>query len=97
MEDQSIPEVFHGNKKKSLNHGDKEIITFHSILISIKLDDNNYITWKHQILKIMRSLKLDSFVLNDSPIKQEYGKATQSSKHGRSKTKCWLLGYVLHK
>lgn len=30
-------------------HADQVIVTFHNILVSIKLDNSNYIIWKHQI------------------------------------------------
>lgn len=47
----------------------KEIFVFHNIFVIIKLDNYNYMIWRHQILKILRSMELDDYVLKNSPKK----------------------------
>lgn len=42
-------------------------ILFYYMLLTIKLDNNNFTIWRHQIIKILKSLKLDNFILKDSP------------------------------
>lgn len=47
----------------SINH---YIFTFHNIILSSKFNQNKILIWKYQIMKILRSLELDNYVLNDS-------------------------------
>lgn len=45
----------------------KEICTLHNVLVSIKLGNNNYMIWKHRILKMLRRFELEHNVLEESP------------------------------
>lgn len=53
------------------NPSDRALITFHNIFVSVKLGSSNFIIWRHQILKILRSLELKDYVLIDSPPKHK--------------------------
>lgn len=47
---------------------DHQIFTFHTILVSNKLNHSNNTIWKYQISKILRSLELEEYVLQDLPV-----------------------------
>lgn len=40
--------------------------SFQNVLMIIKLDNQNYMIWSHQILKILQILELKDYVLQDS-------------------------------
>lgn len=82
----------------NLFHEDPAVCTFHNILVSIKLSNNNYIIWKHYILKLLRSLELEEYVLHDPPLHElKDGVVNPAHKNWRKQDEmlgCWLMSYV---
>lgn len=68
------------------NEQDSDIFTFHNILVVIKLDYNSFIIWKYQIMKLLQSLDLEEYVLNDPPKRLMNDGSCESSR--RSKMRC---------
>lgn len=81
------------------SQADREIITFRNILVSIKLDDSNYVIWKHKIWKILKSLELEEYILYDRPqnllTNDKKKPSLQSLEEIRQDA--WLLTHVMHK
>lgn len=68
------------------------IFTFYNILVSVKLKHKNYTIWKNQILKILCSLELDSYVIDDLPNKLlMMALLILNTKFGQSQMECSIV------
>lgn len=100
MDGQTTPIFIYGIKKSndsSSSHADRGIITFHNILVSIKLDNIDYILYVHHTLKT-RNFKLEDYVLCISPhLWPVDGKRNPIFKAWKKQDKmlgCWFMIYM---
>lgn len=57
----------------TVDQADHSVIIFHNHFSTIKLDKSKFIVWKQQILHILLSLDLESFLANQEIIRHVFG------------------------